>query len=132
MSARRIVPPLGEVAGWRSDSGNTSQAKDQLIRLKTRTGIAQWNMLCRWTFCLSLRQPTSPTPVEIPADSNVELSWPVFAGEYHEIALALLKERCLQDGQPLTDDALARQFPPGCLDQQVQLLEIVMVPGDEH
>jgi hypothetical protein len=25
----------------------------------------------------------------------------VFAGELHEIYLALLKERCLEDGQPL-------------------------------
>jgi DNA sulfur modification protein DndE len=49
-------------------------------------------------------------PVEIPADSHVEMPWHVFAGEHHEIYLALLKERCLQDGQPLTDDALARQL----------------------
>jgi hypothetical protein len=27
----------------------------QLIRLKTRTGITQWNILCRWAFCLSLK-----------------------------------------------------------------------------
>jgi DNA sulfur modification protein DndE len=52
----------------------SAQAKDQLIRLKTRTGIAQWNILCRWAFCLSLRQPSVPTPLEIPADSNVEMS----------------------------------------------------------
>ena len=35
----------------------STQAKEQLIRLKTRTGIAHWNVLCRWAFCLSLRQP---------------------------------------------------------------------------
>lgn len=50
----------------------SSQAKDQLIRLKTRTGIDQWNILCRWAFCLSLAEATPPTPVDIPADSNVE------------------------------------------------------------
>lgn len=52
----------------------SSQAKEQLIRLKTRTGISQWNILCRWAFCLSLAEPTPPTPVEIPADSNVEMT----------------------------------------------------------
>ena len=52
----------------------SAQAKEQLVRLKTRTGIPQWNILCRWAFCLSLRQPAPLTPVEVPADSNVEMS----------------------------------------------------------
>jgi DNA sulphur modification protein DndE len=30
-----------------------AQAKDQLIRLKTRTGIRQWNILCRWRRCFA-------------------------------------------------------------------------------
>src|ERR671936_274809 len=59
----------------------SAQAREQLIRLKTRTTIPQWNILCRWAFCLSLRQPAPPTPVEIPADSNVEMTWQVFDGE---------------------------------------------------
>jgi len=88
----------------------SSQAKDQLIRLKTRTGIKQWNILCRWAFCVSLREPTPPTPVDIPADSNVEMSWHVFGGEYHELYLALLKERVVRDGLSLDHDVLARQF----------------------
>jgi len=75
----------------------SAQAREQLIRLKTRTGIGQWNILCRWAFCLSLRQATPPTPIDIPADSNVELSWPVFGGDAQELYLALLKERCVQD-----------------------------------
>ena len=88
----------------------SSQAKEQLIRLKTRTGIGQWNILCRWALCLSLSEPTPPTPVEIPADSNVEMSWGVFAGEWHELYLALLKERCLRDGQEISLENLNRQL----------------------
>jgi DNA sulfur modification protein DndE len=88
----------------------SSQAKDQLIRLKTRTGISQWNILCRWAFCLSLAEPTPPTPIEIPADSNVEMSWPVFGGEHHELYMALLKERCVCDGLVTDSDTLNRQF----------------------
>ena len=75
----------------------SAQAREQLIRLKTRTGITQWNILCRWAFCLSLRQPTPPTPIEIPSDSNVEMTWQVFGGEAHELYLALLKARCVQE-----------------------------------
>ncbi len=88
----------------------SSQAKEQLIRLKTRTGIGQWNILCRWAFCLSLSEPTPPTPVEIPADSNVEMTWGVFAGETHEIYLALLLERCARDGLDDSAETLNRQF----------------------
>jgi DNA sulfur modification protein DndE len=88
----------------------SGQAKDQLIRLKTRTGIQQWNVLCRWAFCLSLKQPSPPTPVEVPADSNVEMTWQVFGGEAHDLYLGLLKERCTRDGLGTADDVLAKQF----------------------
>lgn len=88
----------------------SSQAKDQLIRLKTRTGIDQWNILCRWAFCLSLAEATPPTPVDIPADSNVEMSWHVFGGEQHELYMAVLKERCMNDGLVTTSETLNRQF----------------------
>ena len=88
----------------------SAQAREQLIRLKTRTGITQWNILCRWAFCLSLRQPTPPTPVDVPADSNVEMTWPVFGGEAHELYLALLKEWCERDRLGTSDEVLLRQF----------------------
>ena len=88
----------------------SNQAKDQLIRLKTKTGIQQWNILCRWAFCLSLNEPTPPTPIDIPADSNVEMTWHVFGGEHHELYLALLKQRCLRDRLDISPETLSRQF----------------------
>ncbi len=88
----------------------STQAKEQLIRLKTRTGVGQWNVLCRWALCVSLREPTPPTPIDIPADSNVEMTWHVFGGEYHEMYLALVKERCQADGLGTSDEIVARQF----------------------
>jgi len=88
----------------------SSQAKEQLIRLKTRTGIQQWNILCRWAFCLSMAEPTPPTPIEIPADSNVEMSWHVFGGDCHELYSALLIERCFHDGLDSSTETLTRQF----------------------
>ena len=88
----------------------SAQGKEQLIRLKTKTGISQWNIVCRWAFCLSLREPTPPSPIDVPADSNVEMTWPVFAGEHHELYLALLKERLVRDGIELSEKELNRQF----------------------
>lgn len=88
----------------------SSQAKDQLTRLKRFTGIQHWNILCRWAFCVSLSESTTPTPVDLPADSNVEMSWAVFGGEHHEIYLALLIERCIADGIKPTKPNLQKQF----------------------
>src|SRR5262249_53471841 len=68
----------------------SAQAKEQLIRLKIKTGIEHWNVLCRWAFCLSLKEDSPPSPIDIPADSNVELSWQVFGGEHADLYLALL------------------------------------------
>ena len=88
----------------------SNQAKDQLIRLKTRTGIPQWNILCRWAFCLSLKEPTPPTPIDIPTDSNVEMSWYVFGGEHHELYLALIKQRGINDRLDTSSETLNRQL----------------------
>ena len=88
----------------------SAAARNRLVRIKTRTGIQQWNILCRWAFCLSLAEPTPPRPIDVPADSNVEMTWPVFGGEYHETYLAVLKERCIKDGVSLDTETLNRQF----------------------
>jgi hypothetical protein len=38
------------------------------------------------------------------------MTWQVFGGEAHELYLALLKERCEQDGLGTSEEVLARQF----------------------
>jgi DNA sulfur modification protein DndE len=85
-------------------------AKDQLIKLRRNTKIDQWNILCRWAFCRSLAEPTPPSPVPIPQDSNVEMTWRVFGGEMCDILLLALKQRCHNDGYPIDKDSLATQF----------------------
>ncbi len=88
----------------------SNQAKDQLARLKGKTGIKNWNVLCRWALCLSLREPSPPADINIPADSNVEMSWETFAGEYQELYRALVIQRCINDGLGTDPETLARQF----------------------
>ncbi len=88
----------------------SQQAKEQLSRLKGRTGIGSWNVLCRWGLCLSLAEPGTPAVRRIPADSNVEMSWKVFAGKHGGLYHALLKERCIRDGLGVDDETLAQQF----------------------
>ena len=88
----------------------SQQARDHLIRLKRWTGIENWNVLCRWAFCISLAEPSVPAPTRIPADSSVEMTWKVFGGAHHDIYLALLKERCHKDGLGTSDEVISAQF----------------------
>lgn len=83
-------------------------AKDQLVWLKRHTGITHWNVLCRWALALSLRDASTPLVKDIVTDSNVEMSWKTFAGPYGDVYLALLKQRCLADGEEPTDEAVSR------------------------
>lgn len=85
-------------------------AKDKLSRLKGKTGIDQWNILCRWALCLSLREPNPPADYQIPADSNVTLEWHTFAGEYHELYEALVIQRCINDGLGTDPATLSKYF----------------------
>ena len=88
----------------------STQGKEQLLKLKRATGIKNWNVLCRWAFCISLADNTAPTDKKILTDSSVEMSWKVFGGDYQGIYLALLKERCKQDRLETSPDVLAQQF----------------------
>lgn len=84
----------------------SQQDKDSLIRLKVKTGIQNWNVLCRWALAESLREDSPVTRIDLPADSNVEMAWEVLAGEFADIWLALVRERSLQPGAPLDDEEL--------------------------
>jgi DNA sulfur modification protein DndE len=84
----------------------SQQGKEQLIKLKRVTRIKQWNVLCRWALCLSLRDPSPPLSTAIPADSNVEMTWRTFAGPHGDVYLALLRYRCHTDGHEVNDASL--------------------------
>ena len=77
----------------------SEKGKQQLLQLKKRTGIENWNTLCRWAFCTSLAEPSVPPYEDIPSDSSVEMTWKVFGGSYSDLYWALLLERVSLDRQ---------------------------------
>lgn len=88
----------------------SNQAKERLSRLKGKTGIKNWNILCRWALCYSLSENTIPTDLPINADSNAEMSWYTFGGEHCELYEALIKAWCINKDLPLDDETLAKYF----------------------
>ncbi len=88
----------------------SSLSKDKLGRLKGKTGIQNWNILCRWALCYSLSENTMPTDIPVNADSNLEMSWYTFGGEYSEIYDALMIAWCNRMRLPTDEETLAKYF----------------------
>ena len=88
----------------------SQQAKDHLSRLKAKTGIKNWNIICRWALCYSLSEKTLPTDVQLPADSNLEMGWLTFGGDYFEIYEAIVKAWCIKMNLPADNETVAKYF----------------------
>lgn len=88
----------------------SSKAKDSLAKLKAKTGIQNWNILCRWGLCYSLSENTIPLDLPVQEYSNVEMSWQTFAGEYSEIYEALIIDWCNSNGFNTDQETLSKYF----------------------
>ena len=88
----------------------SERAKQQLITLKRNTGIENWNVLCRWAFCLSVAESSKP-PVEGQSDaSSIEMHWKTFAGHEEDAYRAVLLARMTQDFGSFTASQVSMQF----------------------
>lgn len=115
----------------------SQKARDQLALLKRYTRIEHFNVLARWAVCTSLAEKAPAPNVPIPSDSNLEMSWDVFGGPYSETIWALIRQRCKDEGVPLSDDECARQlrlhihrgisYLAG--DRRMRSIEALLVPG---
>jgi DNA sulfur modification protein DndE len=98
-----MEPPVDHI--WLSQT-----AREQLLKLKRATRIQHWNVLCRWALCKSLAEPTPPSIINILVDSNVEMTWQIFAGNLSDILAITLEQRCHNDGLKTDKETLATQF----------------------
>lgn len=63
--------------------------KNSLTRIKSITGIFNWNILCRWAFCLSVKQTSLPREVEEKLD-GIEIDYDTLVGKNKSIYTQLL------------------------------------------
>ena len=118
-----------------------AETKLRLMTLKKRTGIANWNVLCRWAFCLSL---ADETPVRERNENNVgavEMTWKTFAGDEELVYRFMLVERCRKEQANVEKDLLsttlrqhisrgaARLAAAGGIKSVGELLELTRRPG---
>lgn len=81
------------------------KTKRLLINIKRRTGIDNWNTICRWAFCISIRNADAIIENLIESKSNVEMTWKTFAGSNDRLYFALLKNdhaTRIMDGEKIT------------------------------
>ena len=57
-----------------------------------------------------MAEQTPPGGIDPLSDSNVEMDWSTFAGEYSEIYEAIIRQRCINDGFGDDEKTLAKYF----------------------
>lgn len=87
----------------------TEDISKKLKFLKARTGITP-NILCRIGFCMSVETPSIPDPNEFDEYGDREIDRPVLLGTYDPLFVAMIRERCKQDGLNVEDDELYEHF----------------------
>ena len=67
----------------------SSTVKNLLTRIKGITSIQNWNVLCRWGFCLSIKQSSIPRMVDEKLD-GIEIDYDTLVGKNKSIYTQLL------------------------------------------
>lgn len=88
----------------------SEKAKLQLITIKKRTHIKNWNVICRWAFLLSLKDSSIPAPENITADSNVEMTWKTFAGNHESLYYSLLLYKLQKNNIDINPENISKYF----------------------
>jgi DNA sulfur modification protein DndE len=63
----------------------SERGRDILIKLKRKTGIEHWNVLCRWALAESLSRKEKPDRFICASESNIEIKWNTFGGEHADL-----------------------------------------------
>jgi len=85
-----------------------ADTKTRLSTLKKRTGIENWNTLCRWAFCLSISDPATVRGLQERQLGAIEMTWKTFAGDDDELYRLLLIRRSEADLGTADRDSLAK------------------------
>lgn len=85
----------------------SEKERQQLITLKRKTKIENWNVLCRWALCLSLAEKSIPPHEELASDSSLEMTWKTFSGGKEELYISLLRERAYHDRIDIIENELS-------------------------
>lgn len=101
----------------------SKNTKQQLSRLKRRTGIPTYNVLCRWALCHSLSQSIGvgvdvtvqnerrDVLLDIQSDDEkeLEIDWRVLGGSFCDIFVAVIKQTLVENQMKIDDNIIFDQ-----------------------
>ncbi len=88
----------------------SDKARQQLINIKKRTGIQNWNVICRWAFTTSIAEDSKVLDENIIANSPVEMTWKTFSGGHERLYMALLLSKAKKDNWDTNNEAVNTYF----------------------
>jgi DNA sulfur modification protein DndE len=68
----------------------SASEKDLLLRIKRKTGVASWNVLCRWGLLLGIQESDSMGAPKQEKRDAIEIRWDTFAGRYSDLLTACI------------------------------------------
>lgn len=71
----------------------TSSERELLVRVKKKTGIESWNVLCRWSLILGLSEKMLPMRKSVEKRDAVEIKWDTFSGKWSDVLSAAIQLR---------------------------------------
>jgi len=64
--------------------------KDLLTKIKRKTGVDSWNVLCRWALTVALAQPNAIYVKSPEKRDSVEIKWDTFTGKNSSLYQGIL------------------------------------------
>jgi len=101
----------------------SAKGKEILIKIKRRTGLEHWNEVCRIALCHSLSNPTPPPKLEKVCDSNIDIEWKTFAGQYQKELSAMIILRGKQHGINICNKEETAQYFKSHLERGISYLQ---------
>lgn len=80
----------------------SANGRHQLIQIKRRTKIDQFNIICRHALMMSLEEESIPPAEHFEMTGGVEIDWKVFCGGETGVYMNLLIMRCMQEGKEVS------------------------------
>ena len=87
----------------------TATERDLLLKIKRKTGIDSWNVLCRWGLALGLKENNPHLRTTHEKRDAIEIKWETFSGKQNEILIALV-QMAFAEYQRTTKDTQLPEF----------------------
>lgn len=84
----------------------SSQGRQHLIVIKRKTGIEQYNVICRYALILSLLEKSIPPKEDLVWANGLEIDWRVFCSGETDLYYDLLALRAIRDHVVISDEMI--------------------------